>query len=132
MLRRGYAPCLIVAAIAAAGCASLPKQTTPRETQNVIGRQAIERMNASTAYDVLALRLNRPPTRAVRGSTTSFERPQEPMIVIDGNRSEVAALRALPANDIEEIQILNAGEGTLRYGTGATNGVIVITTRRDA
>ena len=50
--------------------------------------------------------------------------------MIDVNHSEVAALRTLPARDIQQIQILNAAEGTYRYGTGATNGVIVITTRK--
>ena len=129
MLRRGRISCLIAAVIAAAGCSSLPQTETPRDARNVISRQAIERMNASTAYDVVATRLNRSPARAVRGSSTSFERPQEPIIMIDGNRSEVAALRTLPARDIQEIQILTAGEGTQRFGTGATNGVIVITTR---
>ena len=57
-------------------------------------------------------------------------RPQQPVVIIDGNRSEVDALRMLPAADIEEIRILNAGEATTRYGTGATNRVIVITTRK--
>lgn len=129
MLRRGYFPCLIAAAAAAVGCSSLPQTGTPREERGVIDRQAIERMNVSTAYEVVATRLNRSPSRAVRGSSTSFERPQEPVIMIDGNRSEVAALRMLPARDIQQMQILNAAEGTQRYGTGATNGVIVITTR---
>jgi hypothetical protein len=66
----------------------------------------------------------------VRGSSTSFERPQEPIIMVDGSRTEVAALRMLPASQIAEIRILNATEGTFHYGTGATNGVIVVTTRR--
>ena len=130
MMRRGCVPSLVVVALVATGCTSLPKQSAPRQEQGVIDRQTIERMNVSTAYDVLATKLNRSPSRAVRGSATSFERPQEPVIMIDGNHSEVAALRTLPASDIQEIRILNAGEGTQRYGTGATNGVIVITTRK--
>ncbi|MGH7468645.1 MAG: TonB-dependent receptor [Longimicrobiales bacterium] len=130
MLRRGFVFCLTTVVVAAAGCATLPKDNSPRDTRDQIGRSAIERMNVSTAYDVLATRLNRQPSRALRGSSTSFERPQQPMVMIDGSRSEVAALRTLPASNIEEIRILNATEGTMWYGTGATNGVIVVTTRR--
>ncbi|MEX2285236.1 MAG: TonB-dependent receptor plug domain-containing protein [Gemmatimonadota bacterium] len=130
MMRRECVSCLIAAVIAAVGSTSLPQTGTPREERGVIDRQAIERMNVSTAYDVLATRLNRLPSRALRGGATSFEPPQEPMVMIDGNHSEVAALRTLPARDIQEIRILNAGEGTQRYGTGAANGVIVITTRK--
>jgi len=87
-------------------------------------------MNVSTAYDVLELQLNRSLTGPLRGTATSFERPQEPLVIIDNSRTEVAALRTLPASDIKEIRILDAREGTLLYGTGATNGVIVVVTKR--
>ena len=125
MFRPASVSCLIVAALAA-GCASAARPTTPRSPSNEINRQEIERMNVSTAYDVLETKLNRSLARPLRGGATSFERPQQPLVVIDGNLSEVAALRTLPASNIEGIEILNATEGTMRYGTGATNGVIVI------
>ncbi|MEX2282075.1 MAG: hypothetical protein WEE89_06300 [Gemmatimonadota bacterium] len=120
---------LMVAAINFA-CATVPPRSPNRASPNVIRSDAIERMNASTAFEIISLKLNRAPTRALRGGAASFERPQEPVIVIDGIRSEIKALHTLPASDIEEIRFLNAGEGMNRFGTGASNGVIEIYTKR--
>ncbi|MGH7463395.1 MAG: hypothetical protein ACREMA_20495, partial [Longimicrobiales bacterium] len=113
MLRLNYRTSLILAWFAIAGCASTPRKVATLEQRDLITAQAIERMNASTAYDVLARHLNRSPLRSVRGGETSFERPQEPIVIIDGNRSEVNQLRTLPAHYIESIEILNATDGTL-------------------
>jgi len=122
---------LPVALIALSACASLPRgPAAARDPQNIITWQAIERMNVSTAHEVMIKRFNRPPAGPLRGSSTSFEGSQEPLVFIDSNVSEVAALRTLPARDIESMEILNAIEGTMRYGTGAVNGVIVIKTKR--
>ena len=129
MLRLNHKASLILAVLAA-GCASAPRHVATPEQRDLITAQAIERMNVGTAYDVLARHLNRSPSRSVRGGETSFERPQTPIVIIDGNVSEAAELRTLPARVIDSIEILNATEGTMRYGTGATNGVFVIKTRK--
>ena len=122
---------LFLVVFSLASCAhSVPPRRVPPDARDVIGRQTIERMNVSTAYEVLATRLTRQPSRALRGGATSFELPQAPLIVIDGQRSDIATLHTLPAINVEEIRILQAGEGTTQFGTGATNGVIVIRTRR--
>jgi hypothetical protein len=120
---------LFVLGLASCARSSALPRAVP-DARGMISRQTIERMNVNTAYEVLATRLNRQPSRPVRGSATSFERPQAPVVIIDGMWSDVATLHTLPASNVEEIRILNANEGTARYGTGATNGVIVISTRR--
>ena len=129
MLRVPYA-LLLITAVAVTGCASLPKEPTRRAPRGVITREAMDRMKVGTAYEVVARKLNRPLSLGVRGGATSFEQSQEPIVVVDGIRSEFTVLHTLPKFDLESIEILNAVDGTLRYGTGATNGVIVIKTNK--
>ena len=128
MMSRIPAALLTVTVLVTLGCASHQRPATPAANRSVITREAIALMKVSTAYDVLVRQLNRSLTGPLRGAATSFERPQEPLVIIDNSRTEVAALRVLPAVDVDEIRILDAREGTLQYGTGATNGVIVVAT----
>ncbi|GMR13167.1 MAG: hypothetical protein BMS9Abin29_1369 [Gemmatimonadota bacterium] len=52
-------------------------------------------------------------------------------LYVDGNRrGYVADMAEILASDIEEMRFLDSREATTRFGTGFTDGVIVITTRR--
>ena len=54
----------------------------------------------------------------------------EPMLLIDGVRSDPSALKTLDRNRIDRVEVLK-GEAAIRtYGADATKGVIVITTKR--
>lgn len=54
-----------------------------------------------------------------------------PLVVVDGLPITDAGrfLRDLPLRDLEKIEFVPASEGTVRYGQGATYGVLVIETR---
>lgn len=112
------------------GCVSVPRVTAPVASRNAITRDAIERTGAQTAVDLLTIYMARSPYRPLRGGPTSVTQSQLPMVVIDGTITDVSSLQTMPARDIEELRILNGIEGSWRYGTGAGNGVIEITTRR--
>lgn len=52
-----------------------------------------------------------------------------PLLVVDEViMTDFVYLRRIPAESIAWIRILSGAEGTMRYGTGAGNGVIVVET----
>jgi hypothetical protein len=54
----------------------------------------------------------------------------EIVVYLDGNRlGGVDELRGIGANTISSIAYLDAPSATIRYGTGHTQGAIVITTK---
>lgn len=71
----------------------------------------------------------------IRG-TSSISAGGAPLIVIDNipyitdNNSDTNPLASINPNDIESLDILKDASATALYGVGATNGVIVITTKR--
>lgn len=71
----------------------------------------------------------------IRG-TSSISAGGAPLIVIDNvpyitnSNSDTNPLATINPNDIESIDILKDASATALYGVGATNGVIVITTKR--
>lgn len=83
--------------------------------------------------------LNNPAVIRVRG-VNSIQGSSQPLIVIDGvptfqgdfstNLSANNALGTLNPADIEDIQILKDAAATAIYGSRATNGVMLITTKK--
>lgn len=82
------------------------------------------------------------PTIKLRGGS-SINASNEPLIVIDGipaitgsygqigmSGQEISALSDINPNDIETITILKDASATAIYGSRASNGVILITTKR--
>ncbi|MCQ2149057.1 MAG: TonB-dependent receptor [Bacteroidales bacterium] len=67
-------------------------------------------------------------TISIRGINT-IGANSEPLIVIDGVPTS-NSLNTLNAHDIESIQVLKDAASTAIYGSRASNGVIVITTKR--
>lgn len=52
-------------------------------------------------------------------------------LYVDGNpRGYMADMAEILASDVEEMRFMDSREATTRFGTGYTDGVIVITTRR--
>src|SRR6185503_757791 len=63
----------------------------------------------------------------LRGMTT-FMGNQSPLYIIDG--ITVASIDAINPNDIEDIQILKGASAGAMYGSKASNGVVIIKTKR--
>lgn len=59
----------------------------------------------------------------------SFNSSQDPLYVIDGVPTNMS-LNSLNANDIESIQVLKDAASASIYGSRASNGVIIITTKK--
>jgi iron complex outermembrane receptor protein len=73
-------------------------------------------------------------TIKIRGGISSLNATNSPLIVIDGvpidqNSDNGAALNSINPNDIESFNILKDASATAIYGSRATNGVILITTK---
>lgn len=56
----------------------------------------------------------------------------DPLYVIDGFPTSRNALQNLNPNDVESIEILKDASATAIYGTRATNGVVIVSTKRGA
>lgn len=63
----------------------------------------------------------------LRGMTT-FLGNQTPLYIVDG--ITVASIDAINPNDVEDIQILKGASAGAMYGSKASNGVVIITTKR--
>ena len=69
------------------------------------------------------------PNIVIRGITTN--QGSDPLIVVDGvPLPEGTSLNFLNPADIEDLQILKDGSATSIYGTRASNGVILVSTKR--
>ena len=62
----------------------------------------------------------------LRGVTT-IQGNTNPLVIVDG---VPGSLETVPANDIESISVLKDGSAAAVYGSRASNGVILITTKR--
>ena len=67
-------------------------------------------------------------TVTIRG-VSSFLGSSEPLILIDGVPTDMEAIRTIPVNDVERIEILKGPKAAM-YGTRGANGVISIHTKR--
>ncbi|HET9986810.1 MAG TPA: SusC/RagA family TonB-linked outer membrane protein [Longimicrobiales bacterium] len=100
-----------------------------------------DQFNKGPARDVASLVAGKVPGLAVvqptgdptataqiqlRGMTT-VQGPTNPLVLIDGVPGD---LQTVPAEDIDAITVLKDGSASAIYGTRASNGVILITTKR--
>ena len=70
-----------------------------------------------------------PSSLTARGYS-SIELSPNPLLLVDGAPIDgFDYLRDIPACSIESIRILDGTEGTRYFGTGAGNGVILVSTR---
>ena len=111
--------------------ANLPVQSFDQALQ---GRAA--GVNITTPNGVL----NNPPVIRIRG-INSINLSSQPLVVIDGvptYTGNSSALTSVPNNplanlnpeDIENVEVLKDASSTAIYGSRATNGVILVTTKR--
>ena len=119
-----------IATVEGKSIANLPVQSFDQALQ---GRAA--GVNITTPNGVL----NNPPVIRIRG-INSINLSSQPLVVIDGVPTFTgnnSALNAVPNNplasinpdDIENVEVLKDASSTAIYGSRATNGVILVTTK---
>ena len=130
-------------ALALGGCGATAAQNSqdgdPRPGGRSIDAEDIQASSARTAWDALRLlgaylRLeedkDRQPARMTSRGRSSIHLKSEPQVVLDGVRIvEYSVLHQMNAALIERIDFLTGPSASIRYGTNAGSGVIVIKTR---
>ncbi|SFS60402.1 SusC/RagA family TonB-linked outer membrane protein [Lutibacter maritimus] len=71
-----------------------------------------------------------PSTRVVLRGNRSLLGNNEALIVVDGFPSARGVLDRINPNDIESVTVLKGANASALYGSDATNGVIVVTTKK--
>ncbi|MFA9186562.1 MG2 domain-containing protein [Flavobacterium sp. FBOR7N2.3] len=66
----------------------------------------------------------------IRGLSTSYDPNNQPLYIIDGEIVPAGSLKNFNPTDILSIDILKDASATANYGNQATNGVIIITTKK--
>lgn len=132
-------PAFSLALLAAlVGCSTLPISTGTRGAR-VVDAARIQQSGASNAWDAMRLTLNGirfyedkngQPSRMEYRGASSMLLADLPSIFIDGIRiSDFRRLHGMPAAEIATIRFLTAVDGTTRYGTNSSDGVILIRTK---
>ncbi|MCJ8211802.1 TonB-dependent receptor [Mucilaginibacter sp. RS28] len=112
--------------------ATLASNPTPSFDKGLAGRVTGVRVTESSGF------LGSAPTIRVRG-TNSLSNEGGPLYVVDGipivtgNQSGVVAnnpLADINSEDIESIEVLKDGSSTAIYGSRASSGVVLITTKK--
>ena len=68
--------------------------------------------------------------RLMRKIQTASTRESTPLLMIDGVRSDLTLLKTIDRSRIDRVDVLKGELAVARYGAEASNGVIVITTKR--
>ncbi len=66
----------------------------------------------------------------LRGGVTSIPSSTDPLFIIDGVVGEKNIIEKLSPNEIETVDVLKGASAAAIYGAKATNGVIIITTKK--
>ncbi len=122
-------------------CGIRPRPASPGDgAGTVITAEEIAATEATTMWEALQRTVRYAdfgesstgdPTRVHRRGFSSISLTEDMPIYIDRIQvRDLTILDALPAADIEQIQVLSGVEATTYYGTNAGDGVILIRTRR--
>lgn len=69
------------------------------------------------------------PDGKAAGATQTSAAKEQPILLIDGVRSEMSALAALDSSRIAQVEVLKGSAAIAQYGPDATRGVIVVVTK---
>jgi outer membrane cobalamin receptor len=133
---------LVIAASLTSCATSGHRSTETPARADVISSEEIARSSSTNVWDLLRRRARqynfaedrygRPRfIRTKRGqSTVLLAGADSPLVLIDGARlSDVAALRDMPTDSIDSIELQSGINGTSSQGTNACAGVIYIHTK---
>lgn len=68
--------------------------------------------------------------RVVLRGNRSFEGNNQALLVVDGVTTNLSYLNSLNPNDVESVNVLKGANAAALYGSEASNGVILVTTKR--
>jgi outer membrane cobalamin receptor len=141
--RRLSAVAGVLIAVSLSNCAT-PGYRPPEYAgrSDVIGADEIARSSCTNVWDLLRKRARmynysedrygRPRSITTKrgASTISLAGSDSPIVLVDGARiSDVGALRDMPTDAVESIELQNGISGTSSQGTNAVAGVIYIHTK---
>jgi hypothetical protein len=117
---------LLAAGLALGGCAT----STPRGGSSSSDTITTEQIDAYSGNDVYLLIQRLHPSWLRERGRASIELSTPVRVYINGlPRGGVQVLRALTPRDVLRIQYLDSRQATTAYGTGHTNGAILVTLR---
>ncbi|HSM07121.1 MAG TPA: TonB-dependent receptor plug domain-containing protein [Longimicrobiales bacterium] len=130
-------------ALSLAGCGLKAANNTHDGDSNPGGRvvdaEDIAASSARTAWEAMQLlgaflRLDedkdRNPARMTSRGRSSILLSSQPLVFLDGVRLvELGLLKEMSAFHVERIEFVTGPSASIRYGTNAGNGAVVITTR---
>ena len=117
----------VLAAVLLAGCAAGSGNGGGGD-RNVITEETLAEYSGQNAYEV-SQRL-RPAWLRARGMGMDSS-TEGVMVYVDGAPlSGTDELRTWDVNQVQEIRYLDARDATTRFGTGHSNGAILVTTKR--
>jgi TonB-linked SusC/RagA family outer membrane protein len=111
----------IIGAVSVANVESIERQTSTSVLQRLDGRAAGVTVDASGSPGSRS-------TVRIRG-ITSFQN-NDPLYIIDGTPVEDSYINWLNPNDIGSVQVLKDASATSIYGSRASNGVVIIETKK--
>lgn len=121
---------MLLLSVAVGGCAS-SSGAAPGGMREVLTHEEISSSSATTAYD--AVRLLRPSFLRGRGARSmNAAGGSGPVLYVDGiYRGDAREMEQIPAATVLEIRYLDSTDATMRFGTGHTDGAILVTTRTE-
>ncbi len=130
---------LVIALTACSGRRSAFRTPQPEPGGTLITRDQIRAMGVHTAMEALE-RASTPlviqrsragtPVRIYRRGVGSIVLNSEVQVAVDGNlvQDGIRALESIPAESVEYIQLLTGREATVKWGSAAGNGLILVRT----
>ena len=112
-------------------CTTAGSSASKNYDRKTISREQVEDYNsAADAYQIV--RSLRPNWLSIRPSSLNTEGSNEVRVYVDGVRFGAApnALRQIRVRNIEKLRYFDRREAATKFGTGHTQGVIMIYTRR--
>ena len=132
---------MILSLVDMTGCATAPVGSggaPPDRDGMMLTRAEIAQTGAKNAWDAIRmgsthLNIQFPregsPARVTHRGVDSFIISPEVLLVVDGTQmASLEYLQEIRVENIDYIQILSGRQGTVRYGTNAGNGVVVVKT----
>lgn len=121
------------------GCAAnLRPPPATRHSARLITREDIERTGAVDAYEALKrastfLKIGEQKSGDIRaserGNSSILLSPQIMLVVDEVRMLNLNSLKDIRADAVESMEMLSGAEATPLYGTGSSNGVLVVRTR---
>lgn len=119
---------VLVASVAATGCASSSGSSGPSRSSDLISSEELRASEIQSQNAYRAIQRLRPSWLRARGSSFTGER-QLPVVFVDGTRfGELESLYNLNVSDIVQMEFLDSRDATTRFGTGYPGGAIMVTT----